>query len=59
MRGGGADLGMGGADAGDAASEMERLASLVEWRAGTIAADIGAGDGRYSLAADLAGSLGV
>jgi ubiquinone/menaquinone biosynthesis C-methylase UbiE len=36
---------------GDAADEMKRLAALMEWKAGTIAADIGAGDGRYTFAA--------
>jgi ubiquinone/menaquinone biosynthesis C-methylase UbiE len=35
----------------DAADEMKRLAALMEWKAGTIAADIGAGDGRYTFAA--------
>jgi ubiquinone/menaquinone biosynthesis C-methylase UbiE len=36
---------------GNAASEIKRLAALMEWRPGTIVADIGAGDGRYSFAA--------
>lgn len=36
---------------GDAADEIKRLASLMEWKPGTIVADIGAGDGRYSFAA--------
>ena len=36
---------------GDAADEMKRLAALMEWKPGTIAADIGAGDGRYTFAA--------
>jgi ubiquinone/menaquinone biosynthesis C-methylase UbiE len=36
---------------GDAADEIKRLAALMEWKAGTIAADIGAGDGRYTFAA--------
>jgi ubiquinone/menaquinone biosynthesis C-methylase UbiE len=35
----------------DAQSEMKRLAALMQWKAGTIVADIGAGDGRYSFAA--------
>ncbi|HXL23140.1 MAG TPA: methyltransferase domain-containing protein [Candidatus Dormibacteraeota bacterium] len=35
----------------DAADEIARLASLMEWKAGTVVADIGAGDGRYSFAA--------
>ena len=36
---------------GDATGEIKRLAALMEWKAGTIAADIGAGDGRYTFAA--------
>jgi ubiquinone/menaquinone biosynthesis C-methylase UbiE len=36
---------------GDATDEMKRLAALMEWKAGTIAADIGAGDGQYTFAA--------
>ncbi len=36
---------------GDAAGEMRRLAELMGWKAGTIVADIGAGDGRYTFAA--------
>jgi ubiquinone/menaquinone biosynthesis C-methylase UbiE len=36
---------------GDAADEMKRLAALMEWKPGTIAADIGAGDGQYTFAA--------
>ena len=35
----------------DAAQEMARLASLMEWKPGTVVADVGAGDGRYSFAA--------
>ena len=35
----------------DAADEMARLAALMEWKQGTVVADIGAGDGRYSFAA--------
>lgn len=34
----------------DAAGEMKRLAALMQWRSGTIVADIGAGDGRFSFA---------
>jgi len=34
-----------------AADEIKRLAELMEWKPGTIAADIGAGDGRFTLAA--------
>jgi len=36
---------------GDAAEEVKRLADLMGWKAGTVAADIGAGDGRYAFAA--------
>jgi ubiquinone/menaquinone biosynthesis C-methylase UbiE len=43
---------------GDAADEIKRLAALMEWKAlrssgstGTVVADIGAGDGRYTFAA--------
>src|SRR5437588_3250616 len=36
---------------GDAAEEVKRLANLMEWKTGTIAADIGAGDGKYTFAA--------
>jgi predicted RNA methylase len=36
---------------GEAAEEVARLAELMGWRAGTIAADIGAGDGKYTFAA--------
>jgi SAM-dependent methyltransferase len=35
----------------DPADEMKRLAALMEWKSGTIVADIGAGDGRYAFAA--------
>jgi ubiquinone/menaquinone biosynthesis C-methylase UbiE len=35
----------------DATDEIGRLAKLMEWKAGTVVADIGAGDGRYSFAA--------
>ena len=34
-----------------AADEIKRLAELMEWKPGTIAADIGAGDGRFTFAA--------
>jgi ubiquinone/menaquinone biosynthesis C-methylase UbiE len=34
-----------------AADEVKRLAALMEWKAGTVVADIGAGDGEYSFAA--------
>ena len=36
---------------GEAAEEVKRLAELMGWKAGTIAADIGAGDGKYTFAA--------
>lgn len=36
---------------GEAAEEVKRLAELMGWKAGTIAADIGAGDGQYTFAA--------
>lgn len=35
----------------NAADEMKRLAALMDWKPGTIVADIGAGDGSYSFAA--------
>ena len=43
---------------GDAADEMKRLAALMEWKAGTVAADIGAGDGSYSFAGGARGGVG-
>src|SRR6266446_3852544 len=36
---------------GDEAGEIARLAELMGWKAGTIVADIGAGDGKYTFAA--------
>ena len=36
---------------GDAAEEVKRLAELMGWKAGTVVADIGAGDGRFTFAA--------
>jgi len=36
---------------GDAAGEVKRLAELMGWKVGTVAADIGAGDGKYTFAA--------
>ena len=36
---------------GDATAEIKRLAELMGWKAGTVVADIGAGDGKYTLAA--------
>lgn len=41
----------------DAAGEIARLAALMEWKTGTVAADIGAGDGEYTFAA--AGRVGA
>jgi len=35
----------------NAADEMKRLAALMGWKPGTIAADIGAGDGQFTFAA--------
>jgi len=35
----------------DADDEIKRLASIMEWKPGTIVADIGAGDGKYAFAA--------
>ena len=44
---------------GDASEEIKRLASLMEWKPGTIVADIGAGDGKYSfVAAERVGAAG-
>jgi len=36
---------------GDTAEEVKRLAEVMGWKAGTVAADIGAGDGKYTFAA--------
>jgi ubiquinone/menaquinone biosynthesis C-methylase UbiE len=36
---------------GEAQREITRLAQLTQWKPGTVVADIGAGDGRYSFAA--------
>jgi ubiquinone/menaquinone biosynthesis C-methylase UbiE len=35
----------------DAVDEIKRLAAVMEWKPGTVVADIGAGDGRYTFAA--------
>jgi len=44
---------------GDATEEIKRLAELMAWKAGTVAADIGAGDGKYTFAAvELLGASG-
>jgi len=43
----------------DAVDEIKRLATLMEWKPGTIVADIGAGDGKYAFAAaQLVGGSG-
>jgi ubiquinone/menaquinone biosynthesis C-methylase UbiE len=43
----------------DAADEVKRLAALMDWKPGTIVADIGAGDGTYAFAAaPLVGTSG-
>ncbi len=42
---------------GNAAGEIGRLAELMGWKAGTVVADIGAGDGAYAFAA--AGRVGA
>jgi ubiquinone/menaquinone biosynthesis C-methylase UbiE len=34
----------------DAADEVKRLAALMDWKTGTVVADIGAGDGRWAFA---------
>jgi ubiquinone/menaquinone biosynthesis C-methylase UbiE len=36
---------------GEAAGEVGRLAEAMGWKAGTVVADIGAGDGKYTFAA--------
>jgi len=36
---------------GNATDEIKRLAGLMGWNAGTVAADVGAGDGEYTFAA--------
>jgi ubiquinone/menaquinone biosynthesis C-methylase UbiE len=36
---------------GDQGQEITRLAELTQWKAGTIVADVGAGDGTYSFVA--------
>ena len=36
---------------GNAADQIKRLAALMEWKPGSVVADIGAGDGIYSFAA--------
>jgi len=53
---------LGGLIPGPAANqrqEIARLAELMQWKAGTIVADIGAGDGNYSFAAaEIVGPTG-
>lgn len=40
-------------------SEIAKLAALMQWKQGTVVADIGAGDGKYSFAAaEVVGSSG-
>jgi len=42
-----------------ASDEIQRLAALMDWKPGTIVADIGAGDGRYAFStANLVGPAG-
>ena len=54
-----AGLGLAWRVQADAASEMTRLAELMQWKTGTVVADIGAGDGQYSFAAErLVGASG-
>ena len=44
---------------GDERQEVTRLAELTQWKAGTVVADIGAGDGTYSfVAAEKVGPSG-
>lgn len=43
----------------DARHEIDRLAALMQWKTGTVVADIGAGDGEYSfIAAEKVGASG-
>ena len=43
----------------DAASEIAKLASVMDWKQGSVVADIGAGDGKYSfVAAEFVGASG-
>jgi len=43
----------------DANDEIKRLAAVMEWKPGSIVADIGAGDGKYAFAAvQIVGSSG-
>lgn len=43
----------------DAAAEIARLAKAMDWKQGSVVADIGAGDGRYSFAAaEIVGTSG-
>jgi ubiquinone/menaquinone biosynthesis C-methylase UbiE len=50
---------LGGAVPADQRQEVTRLAELMQWKAGTIVADVGAGDGSYSfVAAERVGPTG-
>lgn len=43
----------------DAATEIAKLAKAMDWKQGTVVADIGAGDGKYSFAAaEIVGTTG-
>ena len=46
-----ASAGFAARASGNAADEIKRLAALMEWKPGTVAADIGAGDGEFTFAA--------
>lgn len=44
-------LGLACASRGSASDEIARLAALLDWKEGTVVADIGAGDGSYTFEA--------
>jgi ubiquinone/menaquinone biosynthesis C-methylase UbiE len=46
-----ATLGLALRTVASASDEVPRLAALMDWKAGTVVADIGAGDGSYAFAA--------